>query len=314
MKNLSLLMIFFLVSCGPSLEEKEVIAINACSIMGETKKHESLFRIQTMIDAREKIGGETFIGGDAKILEAFEWGLCKKLVLSENYDESLQFLKDFEREKQQSLKDFEREKQRIADSKPSTKETFHSNGQLDERTNYQPKSDGGLLHGPYEKYYKSGAIRDKGNYKYGKLDGPYKSYCGDGKFLRKANFKNGEFDGLVEEYPACDDGNLRRINYKNGVKDGLDESLCYNGNPAHRIFYKNGVKHGPFERYFSYLNCNGQLADKGNYVDGKVQDGYQSYNEYGENITKDWDCLLNPERTGIICNEMRTGLRALPQP
>ena len=313
MKNLSILTIFFLVSCGPSLEEKEVIALNACSIMGETKKHDSLFRIQTMIDAREKIGGETFIGGDDKILEAFEWGLCKKLVLSENYDESLQFLKDFEREKQQSLKDLEREKQRIADSKPSTKETFHSNGQLDERINYQPKSDGGLLHGPYERYYESGAIRYKGNYKYGKLDGPVERYCLDGEFWWKGNYKNGEIDGLVETYRKnlCNYDGLRKINYKNGVQDGLDESICSSGKPAHRFFYKNGVLQGPFEMYFSYFDCNGQLQDKGNYVDGKVQDGWQSYNEYGENITK--DCQLNRERTSISCNVIRGRAYGLPQ-
>jgi antitoxin component YwqK of YwqJK toxin-antitoxin module len=289
--------------------------------MGETKKHESLFRIQTMIDAREKIGGETFIGGDAKILEAFEWGLCKKLVLSENYEESLKFLKDFEREKQQSLKDLEREKQRIADSKPSTKETFHSNGQLHKRKNYQPKSDGGLLHGPYEEYFKSGAIREKGNYKYGKLDGPYKMYCGDGKLWWKRNFKNGELDGLQENI-ACSGGYLSRINYKNGVKDGLDESVCNNGNPVHRVFYKNGVKHGPYERYFSNGpydddDCNGQLADKGTYVDGEIQDGWQSYNEYGENITKDCSLGDNSPKVGLIhCLFLprRTGLRLLPQP
>jgi len=292
MKKLSLLTIFFLISCGPSLEEKKAVAINACSIMGETKKDDSLFRIQTMIDAREKIGGETFIGGDDKILEAFEWGLCKELVLNENYAESLQFLKDFEREKQ-----------RIADSKPTTKETFHSNGQLHQRINYQPKSDGGLVDGLYEKYYDSGVLEVKANYKDGKLDGSYEEYYFRGEIKVKANYKsdkldgpfkryyisgkprlktfyrNGNKDGLEENF---DYESVERTTYKNGVKDGLYEFICDNGQLKVRTTYRNGLRHGKIEEYY----CNGQLDFKGNYVDGVILDGWQDFNEDGENVTE----------------------------
>lgn len=292
MKKLSLLAIFFLVSCGPSPEEKEAIAINACSIMGETKKNDSLFRIQTMIDAREEIGGETFVGGDDKILEAFEWGLCKELVLNENYAESLQFLKDFEREKQ-----------RIADSKPTTKETFHSNGQLHQRINYQPKSDGGLIEGLYEEYYDSGVLKVKANYKDGKLDGSYEEYYFRGEIKVKANYKsdkldgpfkryyitgkpllktfyrNGNKDGLEENF---DYESVERTTYKNGVKDGLYEFICDNGQLKVRTTYRNGLRHGKIEEYY----CNGQLDFIGNYVDGVIQDGWQDFNEDGENVTE----------------------------
>lgn len=308
MNKLPLLAIFFLVSCGPSPEEKEAIAINACSIMGETKKNDSLFRIQTMIDAREEIGGETFVGGDDKILEAFEWGLCKELVLNENYAESLQFLKDFEREKQ-----------RIADSKPTTKETFHSNGQLHQRINYQPKSDGGLVDGLYEKYYDSGVLEVKANYKDGKLDGSYEDYYDSGEIKVKANYKsekldgpyeryykngklriktyyrNGNQDGLEEYYPESfiNNDKLVRTTYKNGVKDGLYEYICYNGQLKVRTTYKNGTRHGKIEQYY----CNGQLDFKGTYIDGIIQDGWQHFSEDGENITK--RCGLNYARTRL---------------
>jgi len=292
MNKLPLLAIFFLVSCGPSPEEKEAIAINACSIMGETKKNDSLFRIQTMIDAREEIGGETFVGGDDKILEAFEWGLCKELVLNENYAESLQFLKDFEREKQ-----------RIADSKPTTKETFHSNGQLHQRINYQPKSDGGLIEGLYEEYYDSGVLKVKANYKDGKLDGSYEEYYFRGEIKVKANYKsdkldgpfkryyisgkprlktfyrNGNKDGLEENF---DYESVERTTYKNGVKDGLYEFICDNGQLKVRTTYRNGLRHGKIEEYY----CNGQLDFKGNYVDGVILDGWQDFNEDGENVTE----------------------------
>jgi len=292
MKKLSLLAIFFLVSCGPSLEEKEAIAINACSIMGETKKNDSLFRIKTMIDAREEIGGETFVGGDDKILEAFEWGLCKELVLNENYAESLQFLKDFEREKQ-----------RIADSKPTTKETFHSNGQLHQRINYQPKSDGGLIEGLYEEYYDSGVLKVKANYKDGKLDGSYEEYYFRGEIKVKANYKSDKLDGPFKRYyitgkpllktfyrngnkdgleEIFDYESVERTTYKNGVKDGLYEFICDNGQLKVRTTYRNGLRHGKIEEYY----CNGQLDFKGNYVDGVILDGWQDFNEDGENVTE----------------------------
>lgn len=292
MKKLSLLAIFFLVSCGPSPEEKEAIAINACSIMGETKKNDSLFRIQTMIDAREEIGGETFVGGDDKILEAFEWGLCKELVLNENYAESLQFLKDFEREKQ-----------RIADSKPTTKETFHSNGQLHQRINYQPKSDGGLREGLYEEYYDSGVLKVKANYKDGKLDGSYEEYYFRGEIKVKANYKSDKLDGPFKRYyitgkprlktfyrngnkdgleEIFDHESVERTTYKNGVKDGLYEFICDNGQLKVRTTYRNGLRHGKIEEYY----CNGQLDFKGNYVDGVILDGWQDFNEDGENVTE----------------------------
>ncbi|MFL2703574.1 MAG: hypothetical protein ACJ0FX_04780 [Gammaproteobacteria bacterium] len=92
--------LFLLASCGLSVEEKKNVALNACSIMGETKKSDSLFRMQTIVDAREKIGGEPFVGGDDAILEAFKFGLCEELVLNESYNETLQPFKDAIRERE----------------------------------------------------------------------------------------------------------------------------------------------------------------------------------------------------------------------
>ena len=110
-----------LASCGPSSEEKKNIAAVTCSIMSETRNMDAAVRVREMNDAREKIGGEPFLQGDSVIQEAFEYGLCQELVLSENYEEMI----------------------RKADSKPSIKEEFRENGQLKARENYQSKNDGG---------------------------------------------------------------------------------------------------------------------------------------------------------------------------
>jgi hypothetical protein len=203
-KILIILSLVLLASCGLSQEEKRQvemeqqrieqeaseklaqekairIAAVTCSIMGETRNMDAAIRVEKMNDAREKIGGEAFLGGDDAIQEAFEWGLCQELVLNEIYDETLQ-----------SLKDAKRERERIADSKPTVEEAFHSNGKVKSRINYQPKSDGGEQHGLWEMYFENGQLRVKENRKDGKLDGLQEGYHDNGQLMYKNCYNNGE--------------------------------------------------------------------------------------------------------------------------
>jgi FKBP-type peptidyl-prolyl cis-trans isomerase len=106
MKRLLLLTAIFLSGCGPSQEEKRQVEIEqqrieqeaseqlakekagrvaavTCSIMGETRKMDSAVRVRELNDAREKIGGEPFLGGDLAIKLSFDYGLCRELVLND---------------------------------------------------------------------------------------------------------------------------------------------------------------------------------------------------------------------------------------
>jgi hypothetical protein len=230
-KILIILSFIVLASCGASQEEKRNIAAVTCSIMGETNRNtDAAVRIREMNNAREKIGGEPFLRGDYAIQEAFEWGLCQELVLNENYDETLQPLKDAKQEREriaaEKLAEENRiaaENQRIADTKPSVKEEFHSNGKLQSRTMYQSKNDGGEKHGLYESYHENGQLVGKGNYKDGKQNGLAESYLKNGLLLFKVNYKDGKWDGLFEEYH--ENGKLRyKSCWKNGEK--TDMSYC----------------------------------------------------------------------------------------
>jgi hypothetical protein len=257
-KILIILSLVFLASCGPSAEEKRQvemeqqriemeqqrieqeaseklaqekairIAAVTCSIMSETRNMDAAIRVREMNDAREKIGGEPFLRGDSAIQEAFEWGLCQELVLNESYDETLQPLKDANRERERIAAEKQRilaEKQRLADSKPSVKEEFHPNGKLESRTNYQPKSDGGEKHGLSEDYYENGQLKYRRNFKDGEVDGPFESYHDNGQLRSEGNFKDGKADGLYKEYDR--DGQLQTRNcYKNGGTFGVDMSYC----------------------------------------------------------------------------------------
>ena len=265
-----------LTSCGLSVEEKKNIALNACSIMGETKKSDSLFRMQTIVDAREKIGGEPFEGGDDAILEALNFGLCEELVLNESYNKSLQFLKDAKQERERIAE----EKQRIENSKPIVKETFYGNGILHSRVNYQPKSGGRKKHGLSEFYDLWGELERRYNYKDGKLDGPGESYKRNGKLrylIYKKNYKDGILDGLQEEY--YDNGQVEnRYNYKYGKRDGLIESYHKTG----EFKSKGNLKDGKLDGWEKYYHINGELREIINYKDGKPDGLQERYHNNGE--------------------------------
>ena len=196
-KTLIILSLVLLASCGPSQKDKNIAAVT-CSIMSETRNMDAAVRVREMNDAREKIGGEPFLRGDDTIKAAFELGLCQELVLG-TYDETLQSLKDAEQERERleweagaEDRKIAEEKQRLADSKPTVTEEFHSNGKLKIRINYQPKSDGGKEHGLFESYYKNGKLSSKENYKDGKRDGLWEGYHENGRLDVKGCYNNGE--------------------------------------------------------------------------------------------------------------------------
>lgn len=282
-KTLIIFSLVLLAACGPSQEEKQNIAQNACSIMGETKKSDSLFRTQTMIDAREKIGGGAFVRGDDAIIEAFEFGVCQQLVLNESYDEILQPLKDAKQERERIAAERQAEQeriaaekraeeQRIADSKPTVKEEFFSNGQLKSRTNYQPKSDGGKKDGVYEGFNEKGQLTTKGSYKDGKGDGPWEYYFNNGQIGKKAYYEDGKEVGLWEEYDS--NGVISdKTNYIDGKNEYIHEEY-YKNVLIWKRTYKNGVLDGLTEQFHGrdsdFLPENeGKLLMTGHYKDGK---------------------------------------------
>ena len=87
-----------LIGCGPSDQEKQETAIITCNIMGETLNMDAADRIREINAAREKIGESAFLGKDSDIKEAFQYDLCKELVLNDpNYNSKLDDLIEQER-------------------------------------------------------------------------------------------------------------------------------------------------------------------------------------------------------------------------
>jgi antitoxin component YwqK of YwqJK toxin-antitoxin module len=292
-KILILLSLVLLTACGPSQEDKETIAAVTCSIIGETRGMDAAIRVREMNEARVKIGGEPFLGGDDAIKESLEWGLCQKLVLNESYDETLQPLKDAKQERERvaaekraeenriaaekraeeeriaSEKRAEEEriaaeKQRIADSKPTVEERFHSNGKLKSRINYQPKSNGGLKHGLYETFHPNGKLETRSNYKNGKIDGTYVSYASNGKISHREFHDIEEQLKIIEYYSHPNDTFSQKVSYKNDKPHGIWELYHRNGKIKYRYNYSEGKKDGLQEDF----NKSGKLIKKEIYKDG----------------------------------------------
>ena len=247
-KILIILSLVLIASCGPSQKDKNIAAVT-CSIMSETRYVDAAIRVEKMNDAREKIGGEPFLGGDDAIQEAFEYGLCQELVLNESYDEILEPLKDAKRERERIAREKQAEenriaaekraeeqriaaeKQRIADSKPTVKEEFYSSGKLKNRTTYQSKINGAEQYF-LETYNENGQLQERTNYKNGNPDDLQELFYENGQLKTKRTFKlisgRVKVHGLYEEYH--ENGQLQeRGNYKDGELDGLWEKYHENG-------------------------------------------------------------------------------------
>jgi hypothetical protein len=84
-KLLSLFLILFLFGCGPTLKEKEEIAIITCNIMGESRNMDASMRIKEINLARDRIHEDAFLEKDSVIKESFEYDLCKELVMNDPF-------------------------------------------------------------------------------------------------------------------------------------------------------------------------------------------------------------------------------------
>tara|TARA_B100000795_G_scaffold106349_1_gene78475 strand:- start:198 stop:1058 length:861 start_codon:yes stop_codon:yes gene_type:complete len=272
MKKILIIFCFlFIVSCGPSQQEKENVAAVTCSIMSETRNMDAAIRVREMNNAREKIGKGPFLRGDEAIKEAFEYGFCKELVLDDSYNEILQPLKDAKRERERIAEEnriaaekraaekraeeqriaaekqrIAAEKQRLADSKPTVEELFHYNGNKKRTSSYQPKSDGGKLYGPYKEFFLNGQIKLEVNYINGNKEGLMVIYYEDGLIKKRINYKKNKRHGLSETYHT--------INYL------ITSDLTRKQQLETRTRYFNGSKNGIDEKYFSggglvYKHC-----------------------------------------------------------
>jgi surface protein len=114
--------------------------------------------------------------------------------------------------------------------------------------------------GPFERYYPSGGVNERGTYKDGKLDGLLERY-------HLKDWRSPETGQLQEKHT-----------YKDGKLDGPYEFYCENGRLREKLTFKDGKILGPYERYHK----NGQLCQKATFRDGKLGGPCETYDSSGQ--------------------------------
>ena len=120
----------------------------------------------------------------------------------------------------------------------------------------------GVFHGENKEFYSDGSVKWVSPFVNGKTEGKFIEYGSNGKVESEIYFKNGLKDGTEITYDT--DGNLRsEATYSEGKETGRkwqrysDYELT-----AH---YREGKYHGEY----SAIYTNGNVKEKGSYIDGK---------------------------------------------
>ncbi len=151
--------------------------------------------------------------------------------------------------------------------------------------------------GKWQKKYKNGQIKYKGQFEKGYEIGQFIYYYPSGKIQSKLNFtEKGTYvviktyyeNGVIKasgfyhnrkkhgnwKYYNSETGDLvSEENYSNGIKNGK-WIVYYSGNKiASVVNWKNGLRDGEWREYFE----NGQLKLSANFIEGKMAGSYVTY-------------------------------------
>jgi antitoxin component YwqK of YwqJK toxin-antitoxin module len=130
--------------------------------------------------------------------------------------------------------------------------------------------------GVVERYYESGQLASRANYKAGVHDGLVERYYESGQLASRANYKAGVHDGLVESY--YENGQLKdRAYYIAGLDDGIHESYYENGQLMYIMHWKAGKEDGLYEEYYE----SGKLKERANFKAGELVGIWETYCDTG---------------------------------
>lgn len=123
-KLLALLLLFGIVGCGPSSEEKERIAAVTCSIIKETKNFESSIRVEKINEAREKIKLPPYLDGDEEIIRSINFNTCELLVKNDEsyFEKTNELEKSYLAELERLAAEKKAEEERLAAEKKAEEE------------------------------------------------------------------------------------------------------------------------------------------------------------------------------------------------
>jgi len=151
--------------------------------------------------------------------------------------------------------------------------------------------------GAWQKNYKNGQLKYKGQFKDGYEIGQFIYYYPSGKIQSKMNFtekgtlaaislfyengtqkatgfyRNKKKHGSWKYYDSETGSLVSEENYSNGIKNGIWIVYYPNGKVVSEVTWQNGLRNGPWKEYFD----NGQIKLSATFIDGKMAGIYITY-------------------------------------
>ena len=258
--------------------EREAIAELACTELRATDEDQSLQRLRTVNGAREKLGGDVFLGDDDDIERYLRWETCEQFLAdSDDY-----FAETTRREQAYSLikKNAESEEKEIAAEyfsgvkylvsidgeviDTATMSAFSGDFEGIKRSKDDYVDDevrrrrtertyiDGVRDGLVRDWYLSGELSSQSNFIEGRRDGLFQHWHSNGQLAREANYINGLTQGKVRNW------------YKNGQSEFEAESVDGKFEGVVRVWYETG-----------------QLSREFNAINGEVAGVSRSWDEDG---------------------------------
>ncbi len=135
---------------------------------------------------------------------------------------------------------------------------------------------GGVKHGLYEQYYKTGGRRSAGQYADGLLEGLWEQFYEGGAADLRCNYRAGKLHGRWESFH--ENGQMSfQVDYEQGKASGTATNWRPDGTPEAQYTYLDDVKHGPawylwFDGFCHQGSCGSGLPSRreGAYGNGAI--------------------------------------------
>jgi len=268
-----LLTAIFLTACGPSQEEKRQVEIEqqrieqeaseqlakekadrvaavTCSIMGETRNMDSAVRVRELNDAREKIGGEPFLGGDSAIKQSFEYGLCRELVLNDpdyfgKLNKALEIERTrlkaerLERETRKEAERYERETRKEAErlaleAREKAAKIEREKQEENARIAREKRKESLKIKREADKI-----IQEQLDKEYASQNGVFYTYFDDGRVDIVKNLRDGKLHGTITRYYQYPIKQIMfRTSYNVGLREGYQRKYAEDGTLAYSKCFK----------------------------------------------------------------------------
>ena len=120
----------------------------------------------------------------------------------------------------------------------------------------------GVRHGPYERYFESGAIFETGTYVDGHLDGPYRAFWEAGDLYEEGTYRRGHFDGPRRWFMG---GRLvETVTYRNGIIEGIYKRYTASGELDMKGILCDGYPCGRWiegTQVIEYIACGARVTE-----------------------------------------------------